>query len=127
MVPQDPGQVSHVSGTKLEISRLERQPMLKNPPQIKDKKGEKYQEKGETLRKRTKEIAEDSWNDDVPRTQHDRKHEGDEWWGHNNENPFGIHPIQVSNRDEHEAGALFIHEEEERQNKHNKKPEEISS
>ena len=34
--------------------------MLKNPPQIKDKKGEKYQEKGETLRKRTKEIAEDS-------------------------------------------------------------------
>ena len=60
MVPQDPGQVSHVSGTKLEISHLERQPMLKNPPQIKDKKGEKYQEKGETLRKRTKEIAEDS-------------------------------------------------------------------
>ena len=47
-------------GTKLEMSRLEKEPMSKNPPQIKDKKGEKYQEKGETLRKRTKEIAEDS-------------------------------------------------------------------
>ena len=40
--------------------------------------------------------------------------------------PFEIHYNQGNNRDEHKAGALFIHEEEERQSKYNKKPEESS-
>ena len=73
------------------------------------------------------EPTEDSWKDDVPKTQHDRRHEGDEKWDHNSETPFEIHHNQGNNRDEHEARALFVHEEEERQNKHNQKPEERSS
>ena len=40
---------------------------------------------------------------------------------------FEMHHNQGNNIDEHEAGVLFIHEEEERQSKHNQKPEERSS
>ena len=42
-------------------------------------------------------------------------------------NPFETHHNQGNNRDKCEAGALFIHEEEERQSKHNQKPEKRSS
>ena len=72
-------------------------------------------------------TIEDSWKDDVPKTQHDGRHEGDEKWDHSSETPFETHHNQGNNRDEHEAIALFVHEEEERQNKHNQKPEEMSS
>ena len=41
--------------------------------------------------------------------------------------PFKIHHNQGNDRDEHEAGPLFVHEEEERQSKHNQNPEERSS
>ena len=37
------------------------------------------------------------------------------------------HHNQGNNRDEYEVGALFVHEEEERQSKHNQKPEGRSS
>ena len=60
------------------------------------------------------ETAEDSWNGDVPKTQHDGRYEGDEKWNHSNETPFEIHHNQENKRDEHEAGALFVHEKEER-------------
>ena len=73
------------------------------------------------------ETAEDSWKDDVPKTQHDGRHKGDEKWDHSSETPFETHHNQGNNIDEYEAGALFIHEEEERQSKHNQKPEERSS
>ena len=43
MVPQDPRQVGHMPETKPEMSRLERQPMLKNPPQVQDREGGKDQ------------------------------------------------------------------------------------
>ena len=48
-----------------------------------------------------------------------RRHEGDEKWDHSSETPFEIHHNQGNNRDEYKAGALFVHEEEERQSKHN--------
>ena len=67
------------------------------------------------------ETAEDSWKDDVPKTQHDGRHEGD------SETLFKTHHNQGNNRVEYEAGALFVHKEEERQSKHNQKPEERSS
>ena len=73
------------------------------------------------------ETAEDSWKDDVPKTQHDRRHEDDEKWDYSSETPFEIHHNQGNNKDEHEAAALFVHEEEKRQTKHNQKPEEMSS
>ena len=73
------------------------------------------------------ETAEGSWKDDVPKTQHDERHEGDEKWDHRSETPFETHHNQGNNRDEYEAGALFFHEEEERQSKHNQKPEKRSS
>ena len=73
------------------------------------------------------ETAEDLWKDDVPKTQHDRRHESDEKWDHSNETPFETQHNQGNNRDEYEAGALFVHEEEEKQSKHNQKPEERSS
>ena len=73
------------------------------------------------------ETAEDSWKNDVPKTQHDGRHEGDEKWDHSNKTPFETHHNQGNNRDEYEVGALFVHEEEERQSKHNQKPEEKSS
>ena len=38
-----------------------------------------------------------------------------------------IHHIQGSNRNKHETRALFVHEEEERQNKYNQKLEEMNS
>ena len=69
------------------------------------------------------ETAEDSWKNDVPKTQHDGRHKGDEKWDHNSETPFEAHHNQGNNRNEYEAGAWFIHEEEERQSKHNQKPE----
>ena len=75
----------------------------------------------------TQVTAENSWKDDIPKTQHDRRHKGDEKWDHISETPFEIHHNQGNNRDEHEAGALFVHEEEERQTKYNQKPEERSS
>ena len=43
VVPQDPRQVGHMSGTESEMSCLERQLMLKNPPQVQDRKGGKDQ------------------------------------------------------------------------------------
>ena len=43
VVPQDPRQVGHMSKTEPEMSRLERQLMLKNPPQFQDKEGGKDQ------------------------------------------------------------------------------------
>ena len=73
------------------------------------------------------ETAEDSWKNDVPKTQHDGRHEGDEKWDHSSETLFETHHNQGNNRDEYEAGALFVHEEEERQSKHNQKPEGRSS
>ena len=73
------------------------------------------------------ETAEDSWKDDVLKTQHDGRYEGDEKWNHSSETPFETHHNQGNNRDEYEVGALFIHEEEERQSKHNQKPEERSN
>ena len=42
-MPQDPRQASHMPGTKPEMDRLERQPMLKNPPQVQDREGGKDQ------------------------------------------------------------------------------------
>ena len=41
--------------------------------------------------------------------------------------PFKTHHNQGNNKDEYEAGGLFVHEEEERQSKHNQKPEKMSS
>ena len=41
--------------------------------------------------------------------------------------PLLRHHNQGNNRDEYEAGALFVHEQEERQSKHNQKPERRSS
>ena len=73
------------------------------------------------------ETAEDSWKNDVPKTQHDGRHEGDEKWDHSCETSFKIHHNQGNNRDEYEAEALFVHDEEERQSKHNQKPEGRSS
>ena len=73
------------------------------------------------------ETAKDSWKDDVPKTQHDGRYEGDEKWDHSRETPFEIHHNKGNSRDEYKTGALFIHEEEKRQSKHNKKPEERSS
>ena len=73
------------------------------------------------------ETAEDSWKNDVPKTQHDGRHEDDEKWDHSSETPFKTHNNQGNNRDEYEAGALFVYEEEERQSKHNQKPEGRSS
>ena len=73
------------------------------------------------------EITENSGNDDVPKTQHDGRHEGDEKWDYSSETPFETHHNQGNNRDKYEAGALFVHEEEERQSKHNQKPEGRSS
>ena len=73
------------------------------------------------------ETAKDSWEDDVPKTQYDGRHEGDEKWDHSSETPFEIHHNQEKNRDEHEVGVLFIYKEKERQSKHNQKPEEMSS
>ena len=55
------------------------------------------------------------------------RHEGDEKWDHSSETPFEIHHNQGNNKDEYKAGALFVHEEEERQSKHNQKPEGRSS
>ena len=75
----------------------------------------------------TQETVENSWKDDVPKIQHDERHKEDECWGHSSENPFGIHYIQGSNRDEHKARALFVRKEEERQNKHNQRPKDMSS
>ena len=43
VMPQDPRQASHMLGTESEMSHLERQPMLKNPPQVQDREGEKDQ------------------------------------------------------------------------------------
>ena len=40
---------------------------------------------------------------------------------------FETHHNQGNNRDEYKAGALFVHEEEKRQSKHNQKPKERSS
>jgi len=74
----------------------------------------------------TQEIAEDLWKVNVPKTQHDGRYEDDELWDHSSKIPFGIHHSQGSNIDEHEVGALFVHKEEERQNKHNQKPKERS-
>ena len=73
------------------------------------------------------ETIKDSWKNDVPKTQHNGRHEGDEKWDHSSETPFETHRNQGNNRDEYEAGALFVHEEEERQSKHNQKPEGRSS
>ena len=73
------------------------------------------------------ETTEDSWKDDIPKTQHDERHEGDEKWDHSSETLFETHHNQRNNIDEYEVGALFVHEEEERQSKHNQKPEERSS
>ena len=73
------------------------------------------------------QTAENSWKNDVPKTQHDGRHEGDEKWDHSSETPFETHHNQGNNKDEYEAGALFIHEEEERQSKYNQKPEGKSS
>ena len=73
------------------------------------------------------ETAEDPWKNDVPKTQHDGRHEGDEKWDHSSETPFETHHNQGNNRDEYEARALLIHEEEERQSKHNQKLERRSS
>ena len=73
------------------------------------------------------ETAEDSWKDDVPKNQHDGRHEGDEKWDHSSETPFETHHNQGNNRDKYEVGALFVHEEEERQSKHSQKPEGRSS
>ena len=42
-------------------------------------------------------------------------------------NEKGVDNIKNNNRDKYEAGALFVHEEEERQSKHNQKPEGRSS
>ena len=42
-------------------------------------------------------------------------------------NEKGADNIKNNNRDKYEAGALFVHEKEERQSKHNQKPEERSS
>ena len=39
MVPQDPRQAGHMPETEPEMSHLERQPMLKNLPQVQDKEG----------------------------------------------------------------------------------------
>ena len=44
-----------------------------------------------------------------------------------NETPFEIHQNQGNNKDEYKAGVLFVQEEEERQSKHNQKPDERSS
>ena len=77
--------------------------------------------------KRMQETAENLWNDDVPKTQHNGRHKGDEKWDHSSETPFEIHHNQGNNRDEHEIGALFFHKEEERQSKHNQKLEKRSS
>ena len=73
------------------------------------------------------ETAEDLWKNNVLKTQHDGRHEGDEKWDHSSETPFKTHHNQGNNRDEYEAKALFVHEEEERQSKYNKKPKEMSS
>ena len=43
VVPQDPRQAGHMPETEPEMSRLERQPMLKNPPQVQDREGGKDQ------------------------------------------------------------------------------------
>ena len=43
VVPQDPRQVDHVPGTKPKISRSKRQSMLKNPSQVQDQEGGKYE------------------------------------------------------------------------------------
>ena len=50
-----------------------------------------------------------------------------EKWDHSSETLFETHHNQGNNRDEYEVGALFVHEEEEKQNKHNQKPEERSN
>ena len=68
------------------------------------------------------ETAKDSWKDDVPKTQHDGRYEGDEKWDHSRETPFEIHHNQGNSRDEYKTGALFIHEEEKRQSKYNQNP-----
>ena len=73
------------------------------------------------------ETAEDSWKNDVLKTQYDGRHEGDEKLDHSSETPFETHHNQGNNKDDYEARALFIHEEEERQSKHNQKPERRSS
>ena len=73
------------------------------------------------------ETVENFGKDDVPKTQHDWRHEGNEKWDHSSETLFETHYNQGNNRDEYEVGALFVHEEEERQSKHNQKPEERSS
>ena len=73
------------------------------------------------------ETAENFGKDDVPKTQHDWRHEGNEKWDHSSETPFKTHHNQGNNRDKYETGALFVHEEAERQSKHNQKPEERSS
>ena len=73
------------------------------------------------------ETAEDSWKNDVLKTQYDGRHEGDEKWDHSSETPFETYHNQGNNRDKYEAGALFVHEKEERQSKHNQKPEGRSS
>ena len=41
VVPQDPRQAGHMPETEPEMSRLERQPMLKNPSQVQDREGGK--------------------------------------------------------------------------------------
>ena len=44
----DPRQVGHMSEIELEINCLERQPMLKNPPQVQDReREEKINKKGD--------------------------------------------------------------------------------
>ena len=42
-------------------------------------------------------------------------------------NEKGADNIKNNNRDKYEVGALFVHEKEERQSKHNQKPEGRSS
>ena len=73
------------------------------------------------------ETTENFGKDDVPKTQHDWRHEGNEKWDHSSETPFKTHHNQGNNRDKYETGALFVHEEEERQSNHNQKPKERSS
>ena len=42
-------------------------------------------------------------------------------------NEKGADNIKNNNRDKYKAGAFFVHEKEERQSKHNQKPEKRSS
>ena len=63
------------------------------------KRDEKISKNGRLWRRGHRKL-EDSWEDNVPRTQHDGRHKGDELWDHSSEIPFGIHHSHGNNRDE---------------------------